>query len=207
MKHLLVVALLAVSIPSPGMAAEPLDVLFSRPHMEAVASGDTLRYRHSRTSLQQGRVGPDLDTAIRLDVTGTGDDRKVDVTLDADGAARRLEAFRDVPGNPILMVFFESVVVSVSRATGGSPFYIRNRMKESFEKGLVTEQDDKTTVTLRPFAHDRNRAKMGPFADLEIKLALGGASPGQFEVLSAHTSSQVGTPPHYVEEFTLVVPQ
>jgi len=60
---------------------------------------------------------------------------------------------------------------------GGSPFYIRNRIKnalltEGVETMMEVEIDGKAQmvrrVTLMPFSQDQNKARMGPFSQLEM---------------------------------------
>ncbi|MEM7505204.1 MAG: hypothetical protein AAF415_00550 [Pseudomonadota bacterium] len=179
----LIIALTAL-LASPLPAAEPIDLLFYTQHLEQTAPEVKLHYLHTRQGASQA-LGPTLESAILLRRETVGDDLEIIVTLDADGAGRQLDSFRGVPGNPILMVFMESIVGSLSKATGGSPFYIRNRLKEGFAAGQVFDQAGESTILMEPFLTDRNRHRMGPFANLQIEMTLDPARPGMFGTLNA----------------------
>ncbi len=198
----LILALLLMATPLRLAAADPLDFLFYTPHFEATDPALELFYDHTRTSTLQNRLGPDTETVIALTRVANGSEFETIIVLDANGAARQLDNFRNVPGNPILMVFMETIVSSISRATGGSPFYIRNRIKESFANGAVATEKDGTRLTFLPFDHDRNRARMGPFADLEIVIDMSETLPGMFKTLRAQTSGP--GEPAYSEEMSYV---
>lgn len=198
----LALALLLMAAPLHPAAADPLDFLFYTPHFEATDPASELIYDHARTSTLQDRLGPDTETVIALTRVPNGSQLETVITLDAEGAARQLDSFRDVPGNPILMVFMETIVGSISRATGGSPFYIRNRIKEAFAKGAVASNGEATRLTFKPFENDRNRARMGPFADLAIVIEMNAALPGMFKSLRAQTPGP--GEPAYSEEMSYV---
>jgi hypothetical protein len=100
-------------------------------------------------------------------------------------------------GNPILMVFLESVVRTVSEATGGSPFYLRNRIKDAMRERMTEEPATAEfrgaelaaqRIDLRPFEEDRHAADLGAFAGLELSFLLAEAAPGTFLSLEASAS-------------------
>ena len=89
--------------------------------------------------------------------------------------------------NPVLLYFLETTVRAMAEATGGSPYYIRNRVREAFvaaDLGPGGDPEAAHAVTLSPFAQDPNRAKMGLFADLVLRLRFdpgaAGAHPRTF---------------------------
>ncbi|MEM7237918.1 MAG: hypothetical protein AAF501_08860 [Pseudomonadota bacterium] len=202
-RTLRLITLMAALACAPALSAaeSPLDLMFNTPHFAATASDAQLSYRHTRRSELPQRIGPDLDSRISVALSPAGDAIETVITLDADGAARRLDRFQGVPGNPILMVFMETLVSSLSRATGGSPFYLRNRLKESFEGGEVVSDAGQSTILLKPFQDDRNRERMGPFADMTISMELDRSRPGMFEALTAQ--SDTSTDLIYFEEMRL----
>ena len=76
-------------------------------------------------------------------------------------------------GDPALTYFLESTVREIAALTGGSPFYIRNRVKDAvFRGGEVAAEGDHKRVTLRPFADDPNKARMQGFGDLTLSFTL-----------------------------------
>jgi hypothetical protein len=115
-------------------------------------------------------------------------------------------------GNPILMVFLESVVKTVSDATGGSPFYLRNRIRDALRDRLVEETVsvelggapiEAHRIALSPFADDAHAAELGAFADLELAFVLAEAAPGSFLSLAATAGAKPGDAPAYSEEIRL----
>jgi hypothetical protein len=185
------VLLLALLAAPAAYAGAALDLLFATPHLTTLETGETVRYVHERRSAPALGLGADLTETVTLRRTGAS---ASEVTLDADGAARALP-FDGLSGNPVLMVFLERVTRAVGEATGGSPFYLRNRMKDAMRGGLALENG---VVAFRPFAEDPNRTRLGAFADLEIRIAVDEAAPGMLRALRAETPDAA-----FVEEFVI----
>ncbi len=110
--------------------------------------------------------------AVRLEVHEAG------ATSASCGWSRRATArpqpvgtFPTGVANPLLLYFLETTVRATAEATGGSPYYIRNRIREALVAAdLGAGEGAAREVTLTPFAGDPNRAKMGAFADLTLRL-------------------------------------
>ncbi|MBX2854247.1 MAG: hypothetical protein KTR21_04615 [Rhodobacteraceae bacterium] len=195
------IAALTVMISAAG-ADEARKLLFDTAHLASVAEGERVFYRHrvERDDKFPAIVG--RDERILLAATGP---KTMTVTLDADGVKRELDPFRGGGNNPVMLVFLESVVRAVSRVTGGSPFYLRRRVQEAFQNGAeVEETPDGRSFGYRPFSSDQNRAKLGSFADLEIRFTLSDAVPGAFVQLAATAMSEDGESAAYLEEITHV---
>jgi hypothetical protein len=201
-----------------AVAAKPLDLLFSTPHMERVGPEARLGYRHSREAAPGTRIGPDFSNRIALETGAAGEDgaMAVEIVMDADGAARRLETFRGVPGNPMLMVFLETAVEAVARATGGSPFYLRNRIKEAMRDDLSARpmvlrvgaaRLPARALEIRPFEGDANAEALGAFEGLAMRFVVAEGAPGMIVAMTAITEATVGegenARPLYVEEIRL----
>lgn len=109
---------------------------------------------------------------------------------------RNLGTFPASIGNPMIMFFAETVARDMAETSGGSPFYIRNRLKEALV-GAAEIADGEAeldgagipvkTVVLRPFVNDPNRDRMHGFADMELTVAMSEAVPGWYLSLSAAT--------------------
>jgi hypothetical protein len=191
---------LAAAAPAPAAPGTPLGLLFETPHLETLPPGATLDYAHVRAADEGLRVGPDFEQTIRLVAASEGKPG-VEVTMDAEGQPRRLETFRGVPGNPLLMVFLESTVRAVNAATGGSPFYLRNRIKEALRDRLVSRpmilargnaRLPARELSVRPFEGDENADRLGAFADLELRFVVAEEAPGMLIAMIAETG---GTDP------------
>lgn len=203
-----IAAALCLLLAAGAVAASPeTDLLFSTPHLQAQPDGATLVYlRERRLALDAGAPAegqePPADVSERIAMTiGAEADgqRPVEVVVDPDGARRGYDTFRGVPGNPMLMVFLEGVAGSVARATGGSPFYIRNRIREALADRIARADDgDAALLTIRPFAADPNRARLGPFAGLAMTFRVDRGAPGMLARMTADAGAA------YHEEISLV---
>jgi hypothetical protein len=191
-------ALLAGAAPAAGPT--PTQLLFDTPHFASATVGEALRYQRRRLSDPALGLGPDMTEAVTVTPMAGG---ATEVTLTPEGGAtRRLTPFEGVPGNPLLMVFLENTVRAVAQATGGSPFYLRNRMKEALRAGLSESAgaDGLTVLTAQPFAADPNAAKMGPFGGLTLRFELAAAEPGAFRLMRADAAKPDGSAA-FLEEF------
>lgn len=187
-------ACLAVALAATAPAAEPMDLLFNTPHLRDVAPQSRLRYEHVRASDPALGLGEDFTHAIVLSI-GEGAQPE-SFTIDAEGPApRTYDVNPGVPGNPLLMVFLENAVRSVATATGGSEFYLRNRMREGLRDGLREEDG---ALTMRPFAQDANRARMGALADMAIRFEVRPEAPGMLVAMTAEAGPEGA--PIYREE-------
>jgi hypothetical protein len=182
-------------------AAEPLERLLSTPTTLPVPEDGGLVYRHRRVDGHE--AGGTFDRTIRLER------HKASVVAMQEGAALQLAEFRGTTGNPIALVFIESVVMRLSEASGASPFYLRARIKEAMQArrherpvsarhggAEVPAQE----VTLRPFEGDEHAAELGRFAALELTFLLSDAVPGGFLALRATAAAAPGD---YFEEISL----
>lgn len=103
---------------------------------------------------------------------------------------RPLGDFAPESAHPVVMYFLESIVRHMAEATGGSPHYIRNRIREALAAAPLG-------VAVQPFAEDPNRARMGEFAALTLRFGL-----GERGVLSLSADGG-GGPDGYHETLTL----
>jgi hypothetical protein len=92
--------------------------------------------------------------------------------------------------NPLLLYFLETTVRVMAEATGGSPYYIRNRIRDALvASDLGVAAGAAREVVLMPFAADPNGAKMGVFGDLSLRLRFDPGAPGRLLELSADTAA------------------
>lgn len=178
---------LLLTLAGPALSEPASDLLFAEGIFATLPAGQEIRYAHVRN----GPAAPDF----RLVAEGSmvlvaGGAAALTLTLVEDGRSRSLPDFPAGGGNPVLMVFLESVTRSMAALTGGSPFYIRNRLKDALLTGgdlaEVGEGADKA-VTLHPFESDPNRARMGAFAELTLRFVVSDKVSGHFLSLSADT--------------------
>ena len=91
-----------------------------------------------------------------------------------DTRTREIGPFPVSGGDPVLTFFLEQVTRDMARLTGGSPHYIRNRIKDAlFKGGRIERQGDGAVARFSPFAQDANAARMGGFSTLTLSFVLG----------------------------------
>jgi len=188
------------------------EILFGSSSFDDVEVGATLTYTHQRSADAKIPVRPienGYATVARID-NSDGVDKTV-VTLVQGASPRELDHLPADRGNPIFVIFLESSVSSVTFATKGSPFYIRNRIKEAFSSGGKVSagpidwegrEVNATHIEYRPFKGDRNADKMGAaFENLSMRFTLSDAVPGHF--VSMTTQAKVDDTVLFIEEIGL----
>ncbi|PIP97003.1 MAG: hypothetical protein COW75_09155 [Rhodobacterales bacterium CG18_big_fil_WC_8_21_14_2_50_71_9] len=87
----------------------------------------------------------------------------------------------------------------MANVTGGSAFYLRNRIRFALRDGIVAGDDG--ALTIHPFENDPNRAKMAAFGDLEMRFEVSEDRPGMIVALRARAGDAAR--PAYLEEIRL----
>lgn len=178
--------------------------LFATGVLDGIESGDSIVFQHHRAVEPNTPLLPDIAGTAEVTVApAEGGGRQAQVSLLADGRARPVPPLPAEAGHPLLLIFLESAVRTVAEATGGSPFYIRRRIRETLWTGgdgepIEVQYDGKAVdaeeLIYRPFAEDPNRARMGGFADLELRFVLSEAVPGRIAMLELQAPSAGGAP-------------
>ena len=190
-------------------AAETYDLIFKTGTLDGVSAIEGLQYTRDVSIAQ--------DTEFGGRNTGL-----VNLTFEADDMARlkfsqgdkskNLGAFPATVGNPIIMYFVETVLRDVAQQAGGSPFYIRNRIKESLvQKAEILDAsvlvDGQTVaasqITLKPFENDKNRDKMKGYGDLSLTFTMSDDVPGWYQSLVATVPSLDADTPLYTNSLIL----
>ncbi|MCE6953311.1 hypothetical protein LAZ29_20490 [Cereibacter sphaeroides] len=202
MHHIRAILIGAAVLAAPGAWAGQLAEVIFRPGAFAATEGVT-RYAHER-------AGPDTEgfrrvAAGELIVTPGKGERGPLLTLThrVDGQDQPVADFPASGGDPVLLWFLENTVRSMALLTEGSPFYIRNRMREALGSAGLDEAEGPVTAELRPFATDPKRAEMGPFADMVLRITVDPSRDVPLRQLSADTTGAGGS---YRETLTLEAP-
>ncbi len=191
-------AVLLAWLAGPGLAGEAQDRIFAMGALHTVENGSVLVYDYDREGSFPTDKMPVIDAGhARLEMTRAADGTpEVTVALDDTKHVQKFDPFSATAGNPMFMVFMEQNVASMSAVTGGSPFYIRNRMREALgAQDSVTPIDVEyggatvpaREIVFRPFEKDAKRDRMGAFADLEIRFVMSDAVPGEFLRMESRT--------------------
>lgn len=180
-----------------ALAGEVQDQLFATGVLGSVPDGARLVYTYDRRgSFEAADLAKIEDGWISVAITeGKEGTRAAAITIDDTRRRIQPDPMGASAGNPVLLVFMEDVVRSVAGLTGGSPFYIRNRLREALrtqgeaDAEDVTIDGDPTTGTrlvFQPFAAE-DPARLGPLAPLELTFVMTPEIPGHFVLLSART--------------------
>ena len=148
--------------------------------------------------------GPEAPNFIRVtdgsvtlaEVTDPSDGKPVlQIDQKTDARSRKIGPFPVSGGDPIVIFFLENTARDMAALTGGSPFYIRNRIKDAvFRGGEVARDGDTTTVTLKPFADDPNASRMHGFETLTLRFVMGPDPRTPIREFVAETSGPVAPP-------------
>lgn len=201
-------------LPAAAVAGPASDRLFEEGVLKSVAPGTELVYSHVRQGDERDeRVVWIDDGELRVALqSGQDGSREAVISMLADGKVQRQMTPLPVSiGNPVLLTFLESSLRAMANITGGSPFYIRNRIKAALrDSGTITpvtvkvgdEMVEAQQITFIPFQHDQNRARMGEFADLELRFIVSDKAPGGFLLFLAETRPQADGAVAFREKIT-----
>ncbi|WP_186312274.1 hypothetical protein [Cereibacter sediminicola] len=202
MKPIRAMLLLGALMAGSAVEAGRLSEVIFRPGAFAATESVT-RYAHMR-------AGPEVE-GLRLVESG-----ELMVTPEAGEGGPRLALTHrveghDLPvadfaasgGDPVLLWFLENTVRSMATITKGSPFYIRNRMREALGQAGLDETEGPVTAELRPFETDERREEMGAFADLVLRITVDPSASVPLRALEADTTAAGGS---YRETLRLETP-
>ena len=167
-------ALGGLLLTAPALAGEAGDLVFAERGPWDLSAAPVV--------WQISQQGPEVEGFRPL---GQGTITLSQVTDPADGKAalqldeatpritRKIGPFPISGGDPSLTFFLESVARDMAALTGGSPFYIRNRLKDAlFRGGEVGTESGRKVAIFRPFADDPNRDRMFGFDSLTLRFVL-----------------------------------
>jgi len=186
-----VVALLALLAPLPAGAGALSDLLMAPGLFADAPAGRSVAYAEDLTVPDGGTLRDVTGGVVRLEAVEDAGEPALRLVRESDGKPHPVGTFPAGVANPLLLYFLETTVRATAEATGGSPYYIRNRVREAFaaaDLGPGGDPEGSHAVTLSPFARDPNRAKLGLFADLVLRLRFDPAQPERILELSADTA-------------------
>ena len=159
---------------------------------------------------REGPARPDLPPmgagTLSLSQTVDASDGKpvLQLTQKTNDRTRKIGPFPISGGDPALTFFLEQTARDMARLTGGSPFYIRNRIKDSlFRAGDLTRDGDTVTARFRPFADDPNGARMQGFQTLTLTFVIGGPKAPIREMTAETSDPVIGGTANYRQHMVL----
>ncbi len=188
----------------PLAAADTYELLFrstALKGLEAVSDGSeagqsTLIYDRVISGADEGQADGSFSIGLKVKA-----DDNVALTLYQGTRSRGLGNYPASVGNPLIMYFLESVLADVAFQSGGSPFYMRNRIKEALLRDAqivpvsLHYQDHEIAgreVTIRPFTNDKARERMGRFSQLALAVTVSEDIPGWYYSLVATVPAAAG---------------
>lgn len=185
---------MAVAAPLEG--DETYDMLFREGTLDRIDRDAALVYSREVSNTLKPEAAARDSGDVKL--TFRGDEAEMAMlAFHKDEKHRALGQFPASVGNPMIMYFYETVVRDMAEAAGGSPYYIRNRVKDALiapsdietgEAVVNGETVETRTIRMYPFADDPNVERMQGFGDLELRVTMSDAVPGWYMSLVAEAS-------------------
>ncbi|MBD8891039.1 hypothetical protein [Roseibium litorale] len=183
------------------------DLIFKEGTLDGLDRNVMLTYSKQAEAKGRPDIGEKTSGTIRL---AFAPDNMAELRFaskgEESGRFRTLAEFPASVGNPLILYFVETVVRDMAATAGGSPYYIRNRVKASLLETVPVETAsqsyqgkdiDVQKLTLRPFKSDPNRDRMQGFADLALTVTVSKDVPGWYLDLSATAPATGGEEPVY----------
>lgn len=175
-------ALIAAAAGTACMAgaAEPYDTIFRSGTLDALPVDSVIEY---------SETGGETDQVVRLTI---GSDNRTELMRFQGDLHGAVGTFPTDVGNPLIMYFMENAVRAVAEQSGGSPFYIRNRFKQSLLEEAAREEVDVTfggnevsaeRIVLHPLEEDEHAARAG-FDGVAVEVTVSPDIPGWYYSLA-----------------------
>ncbi len=176
-------------------ASDTYDMIFREGSLDGLPEASVIQY--SRMAREPGGT-EDSDGTVRLTI---GAHDNTELVLEEGGREGAIGSFPTSVGNPLIMYFMETAVRDVARLAGGSPFYVRNRVKE-----VLLEETPAEPVTarfegreiaakrfvLQPLEGDKNAARMQGYDTLTLEITVSDEVPGWYVALDARADGPEG---------------
>jgi hypothetical protein len=206
-------AVTVLGLACPAVAdPDASSLLFEAPALAQVPTDTTLVYSLERIVAPSeagahatGTARPSSRSAIELSLRADAETGERQAKIEIVTAEGRQPAgpFPSLVGNPVLLVLLERDVAEMSRSLRGSPYYIRNRIREALGETTIAEPARFTfqgrvvegwRVAVTPFAQDRNRDRLREHAARRYEFTLSDAVPGSLYEMRMTTPNSDGTP-------------
>lgn len=205
----LVLSLSLTQLASPAVAAtvdgeESYDLLFRNGTLDEIEPNETLTYEREVTSTLKPEA--EARDSGRIFLMLDEDAPMAQIEFRQGQKYRRVGKFPASVGNPMIMYFYETIVRDMAEVAGGSPFYIRNRVKDALTQPSEMETGqaihdgrtvETTTINLYPFAEDPNKDRMRGFGDLVLSVTMSEEIPGWYLSLIAEARPEGAEAPVY----------
>jgi hypothetical protein len=181
--------ILLLTMVGPVLAdPDASSLLFERPALVEVPAGSTLVYSLQRTGGTAAGVPAHAESTVELSLQrdpATGEIRAEVAIITGEGR-QAAGSFPSQAGNPVLLVALERDITEMSRLLRGSPYYIRNRIREAISAAAPISarftfdgrEVEGWRIVVSPFEQDRNRDRLREHAAKRYEFILSDAVPG-----------------------------
>ncbi|RTL97830.1 hypothetical protein EJV44_07640 [Ancylobacter aquaticus] len=192
-----------VFLASAALAAPTAaELFFEQPYLSKVAAGTTLTYAYKHVTAE-AKLGDGFEETLEMKVGAPADDptkRIADVLIHRGDKEGEAGPFPTMNGNPIAMILLERDVKELAQLSKGSPFYLRNRVREHLSSGTVAparfsydgHEVEGWKLTMRPFAEDPNKDKLLELAGRRYEFLFSDAVPGGLYSIDVVTPKAAG---------------
>jgi hypothetical protein len=176
------------------------DILFERPQLQALKSGDSLDYSYSFKSADPNLFGPAFDDSIGLRVEpGDGPDKKrVDVQMFSAERRRAAGPFEDMSGNPLLSLMLEENLQRLARIFQANPRYMKTAIRLALRNAKAAPDRSEGfdgpgwRVEVAPFKDDPHKARMHGLDALTYRFRVSAAAPGEITEIDIQAKNDKG---------------
>lgn len=176
--------------------------LFDTPHLANIDKPTTLHYAYRH----QGTLESAFSDIVEMTITAIAPDGRKNVRFNylSDKHHHDFPPVEGFRGNPIIMMFLEHDVSTLSQQTGGSSLYFRNRIRDALIDRATTEATTvgfegrdiaATRIVMQPFLQDPLRARFEKFAEKTYEFVLAPEVPGGVYSLRVLTPGAVPAQP------------
>ncbi len=165
------------------------DILFERPQLRALHTGDALDYSYQFKSADPKFFGPDVTDHVALKIASgdAPDKRSVDVELFSAERRRAAGPFDDMSGNPLLSLMLEENLQRLQTIFQANPRYMKTAIRMALRNAKAApdrvEGFDAAApawkVEVAPFRNDPNKARMHGLDALTYTFRVSTAAPGE----------------------------
>ncbi|HSI42350.1 MAG TPA: hypothetical protein VLA00_17525 [Xanthobacteraceae bacterium] len=204
---------LMLAVSPLAAAPSAAELFFETPFLAKVEPGTRLRYDY-RHRTAEAKLGDSFDETMQMSIDAAPDDgakRVVDVDILRGDIHNEAGPFSGVSGNPLTLVLLERDVKEMAALSKGSPFYLRNRVRDAIGTGAseparfdyAGRTVDGWTVVLTPFLNDPNKDKLGELVGKRYEFTFSDAVPGGLYAIRVVTPKAEGAPPLIETSVTL----
>ena len=178
------------------------ELFFDTPYLTKVPPGTTLNYAYKHTT-SKADLGEGFDETMAMQVTAPPEDtskRVADVVIRRGDKEGEAGPFPTMNGNPIALVLLERDVKEMAQLSKGSPFYIRNRVRDHLANGTVAparftydgREIEGWKLSMQPFAGDPNKDKLQELAGRHYEFLFSDQVPGGIYAIRVVTPAKDG---------------